>query len=322
MKIAIFGTGGVGGYAGARLAAAGHEVHFIARGPHLEAIRRDGLRVESIHGDLHIRPARATDRPAEVGPADWVLCAVKTWQLPEALAVMSPLLDPGTAVLPIQNSVEAADRVAEALGPEHVLGGAAWIRAEIADPGLIRHAAIEPRIVMGELDGGPSPRADALQRALQTAGVRAEVSSEIRSVIWSKFLFIASFSGVGAVTRADAGETRALTPTRALLRAAMEEVGALARAHGIRLSPDVIGETLRFVDELPAGGTSSMQRDLLAGRPSELEDQSGAVVRLGRAAGVPTPVHDFLYAALLPQERRARSAVAPVAELAADRNVP
>jgi len=311
MKIAIFGTGGVGGYAGARLAAAGHDVRFIARGQHLDAIRRDGLRVESIKGDLHIHPARATDQPAEVGPVDWVLCAVKTWQLAEAIAAMPPLVGAATVVLPVQNGVEAADRLAAVLGPQHVLGGAAWIRAEIVAPGLIRHAAVEPRIVLGELDGGASPRAEELQRALKAAGVRAEVSGEIRSVIWSKFLFITAMSGVGAVTRVPAGEFRALSPTRALLRGAMEEVVVVARARGVSLADGVIAETLRFVDELPADGTSSMQRDVLAGRPSELEDQSGAVVRIARQAGVPTPIHDFLYASLLPQERRARANLTP-----------
>jgi 2-dehydropantoate 2-reductase len=311
MKIAVFGTGGVGGYAGARLAAAGHDVHFIARGPHLEAIRRDGLRLESIKGDLHIRPARATDRPAEIGRVDWVLCAVKTWQLPEAVAAMPPLLGPDAPVLSVQNSVEAADRIGEALGAGHVLGGAAWIRAQIAEPGLIRHDAIEPRIVLGELSGGPSPRAEEVQGALAGAGIQAEVSGEIRAVIWSKFLFIASFSGVGAAARAAAGELRALPATRAMLRQAMEEIAALARARGVRLADGVVEETLRFVDALPASGTSSMQRDIFAARPSELEDQSGAVVRLGRQAGVPTPVHDFLYAALLPQEKRARSGLIP-----------
>ncbi|MFN2385167.1 MAG: 2-dehydropantoate 2-reductase [Thermoanaerobaculia bacterium] len=307
MKIAIFGTGGVGGYAGARLAAAGHEVHFIARGRHLDAIRRDGLRVESIKGDIHVRPARATDQPAEIEPVDWVLCAVKTWQLPEAAAAMPPLLGPGTPVLSVQNSVEAADRLAEALGAEHVLGGAAWIRAEIVEPGLIRHSAIEPRIVLGELGAGPSRRAEEVRSALAGAGVQAEVSTEIRSVIWSKFLFIASFSGVGAVARAAAGEFRNVPPTRAMLRDAMEEIALLARARGVRLDESVVQETLRFVDGLPASATSSMQRDIFAGRPSELDDQSGAVVRLARQVGVPTPVHDFLYAALLPQESRARA---------------
>lgn len=297
----------MGGYAGARLAAAGHDVSFIARGRHLEAIQRDGLRVESIKGNLHIRSARATNRPAEVGPVDWVFCAVKTWQLPEALDVMRPLVGAATAILPLQNGVEAVDRIAEALGSEHVLGGAAWIRSEIVEPGLIRHSAVEPRIVIGELDGRLSPRAEGMQRALEAAGVHAEVSGEIRSVLWSKFLMIASLSGVGAVTRVPVDESRAIPATRALLRGAMEEIFVLARAYGVRLPGGVIEETLRFVDELPVGGTSSMQRDVLAGRPSELEDQSGAVVRLGRQAGVPTPIHDLLYAALLPQERRARS---------------
>jgi 2-dehydropantoate 2-reductase len=286
---------------------AGHDVHFLARGAHLQAIRAEGLRVESILGDFHVHPARATDKPAEIGVVDWVLCAVKTWQLDEAIAAMTPLLGAATAILPLQNGVTAADRVAAALGAERVLAAATWIRAEIAAPGLIRHAGVEPRIALGELDGAARSRTGALCEALAGAGVRAEVSESIRDVLWTKFLFIAATSAVGAAARATVGELRAIPETRALAVTAMDEIAALGRARGIALSPETLADTVAFLDRLPASTTSSMQRDLIAGRPSELEDLCGAVVHMGRESGVRTPVNDFLYATLLPQEARATS---------------
>jgi 2-dehydropantoate 2-reductase len=308
VRFAVVGAGGVGGYFGARLAAAGHDVTFVARGEHLRAIRQHGLRVESIKGDLHIRPARATDRPDEVGPVDAVLCAVKAWQLPDALRATPPLLGKDSVVLPLQNGVEAVDQAAKALGRERVLGGAAWIRAEIAAPGLVRHSGIEPRIVLGEPGGGASVRARDLAAVLAQAGIAAEATGDIAGVLWSKLVFISATSAVGAVVRVPIDAFRSLAETRALLVAAMKETMAVAEARGVALAPDVLERTLAFVDSLPAGTTSSMQRDVMAGRPSELDAQCGAVVRLGREARVPTPVNDVLHAALLPQERAARQA--------------
>jgi 2-dehydropantoate 2-reductase len=306
MRIAIFGTGGAGGYFGARLAQAGEDVVFVARGAHLDAIRKHGLRVESIRGDVHIRPARATDRPDEIGPVDWVVCGVKAWQVSAAAQAMRPLMGARSAVLPLQNGVEAADQLAAVLGREHVVGGAAWIASHVAAPGIIRHIGVEPRVVLGELDGRASARAEALRDAFVRAGERAELSADIGAVVWAKFVFIAAVSGVGAVTRVPVGESRALAETRRLLAAAIEETAALARAHGVALAPDVAAATLAFIDQLTPHTTASMQRDIADGRPSELEAQNGAAVRLGRALGVPTPTHEFLYAALLPLERRAR----------------
>ncbi len=308
MLVAVFGTGGAGGYFGARLAVAGEDVSFIARGAHLEAIRTHGLRVESMRGDMHVQPARASDRAQDVGPVDWVICGVKAWQVPQAAEAMRPLIGPETAVLPLQNGVEAPDQLARVLGAAHVVGGAAWIAAQIAGPGLIRHLAVEPRVVFGELDGRRTPRVARLRDALTRAGERAEISDDVRALLWSKLAFISSVAGVGAVTRAPIGETRALPETRALLLAALVECVAVARAHGATLADDVVASTLAYVDALPAHTTASLQRDVADDRPSELDALSGALTRLGRACGVPTPSHDFLYAALLPQERRARAA--------------
>jgi 2-dehydropantoate 2-reductase len=312
VRIAIFGAGGVGGYFGGRLAAAGHDVAFIARGAHLAALRRDGLRVESPLGDFSVFPVEATDTPAEIGPVEAVLVAVKSGQVAAAGQAIPPLLDGSTFVVPLENGVEAPAELAQALGAERVLGGLCKIISLLAGPGHVHHVGAEPYVACGELwpaagdRGAGEGRAERVVAALSAAGVRAQVPADIEAAMWEKFLFIAAVSGVGAVTRATLGELRTLPETRQLLEAAMREIAAVAAARGIVLKPDIVERTLRSIDALPAHGTASMQRDLMAGRPSELEYQSGAVVRLGKAAGVETPVHQLLYASLLPMERRAR----------------
>jgi 2-dehydropantoate 2-reductase len=307
LPITIFGTGAVGAYFGGRLAEAGLDVAFIARGDHLRAIRAHGLRVTSPAGDFTIHPARASDDPAALGPADVILVGVKAWQVPEAARAMRPLLGPDTFVVPLQNGVEAPTQLAAALGAERVLGGVCRIIARIAAPGEIAHDGADPYIGFGELAGGPSARAEALRAAFGRArGVTAEVLTDVRAAMWRKFLFISTMSGLGAVTRAPIGVLRSLPETRELLQRALEEVRAVAAAHGVALPAEAVTETLAFMDALPADATASMQRDIIAGRPSELETQNGAVVRLARAAGVEVPVHDFLYRCLLPLELLAR----------------
>lgn len=311
MRIAILGAGGVGGYFGGRLAQAGHPVVFVARGAHLDAIRRDGLRVESLAGDFVVRPAEATDRTESVGQVDAVLVCVKSWQLPEAVVALRPLLGPQSFVVPLLNSVEAADQLASGVGGERVLGGLCRLVSYVAGPGRIRHAGLQPSIEFGERDRTSSKRTAALHAAFASAaGLEAAVSGDIDAAVWEKFLFIAPFGGVGAVTRAAAGQFRQVPETRAMLKAAMEEVALLARARGVRLRADALERTLRFTDALPEDATASMQRDILEGRPSELEAQTGAVVRLGRAAGLPVPVNECIYRSLLPAELRARGLAA------------
>jgi 2-dehydropantoate 2-reductase len=308
MRIAIFGTGGVGGYFGGRLAEAGESVAFLARGAHLDAIRRNGLRVESIAGDFTIAPAEATDSPAEVGPVDAVLVCVKGWQVRDAAAAMGPMLGRETFVVPLENGVENADEVGREIGPERVLGGLCRIMSYVAAPGVIRHAGVAPSLEFGERDGGRSARVEALAAAFAGArGVDARMSRDIEAAVWEKFLFISSYSGVGAVTRLNAGGMRGDARVRRMLRDAFVEVEALARARGVALRPDIVERTLAWVDNLPADATASMQRDILEGKPSELEQQNGAVVRLARAAGVAAPVHTGIYEALLPAEHRARA---------------
>lgn len=306
MRIAVYGIGGVGGYFGGRLAQAGEEMIFIARGQHLERIQKDGLRVESITGDFTAHPAQATDDPKRVGQVDAVIVGVKAWQVSEAAEAMRPLVGPETCVLPLQNGVDAPSLLAAVLGDRPVLGGMCQISAFIAAPGLIRHVGIEPSVLLGELDRRPSERTQRLLEVFQRAGVKASIPADIQLAMWDKFLFIAAFSGVGGVSRAPAGVVRATPETRRLLEQAMQEIVAVGKARGVAFPEDAIARRMAFVDSLAPGVVPSMVRDILEGRPSELGSQNGAVVRMGLEAGVPTPAHTFIYAALLPQELKAR----------------
>lgn len=307
MRFAIFGTGGVGGYFGGRLAEAGEDVTFVARGAHLEAIRKSGLTVESVAGDFRVFPANATDDPKSIGIVDAVLVAVKAWDVKQAAAAMRPIVGPDTVVVPLENGVEAPDELAEVLGPGPVLGGLCKIVSFIAAPGVVRHAGVSPSLAFGEPDGTESDRVRRLRDAMRRAkGITVEEPADIRVALWQKFIFISAMSGVGAVTRAPADAIRSIPESRRLLEAAMRETQAVGIGRGVRIPPHTADRTLGFFDTLPAGSTASMQRDVMEGRPSELEYQTGTIVRLGRAAGVSTPVNDYLYAALLPQEKKAR----------------
>jgi 2-dehydropantoate 2-reductase len=310
MRIAVFGTGAVGGYFGGRLAQAGEEVIFIARGEHLQALRSHGLRVDSSKGDFMLQPVQASADPAQVGEVDVLLVGVKAWQVPEAAQAMGPMVGPDTFVVPLQNGVEAPSQLAAVLGARHVLGGLCKIISFIVGPGHIRHAGLEPYVAFGELDNRPSERTERLRQAFARAvGVTVEIPPDIQVAMWEKFLFIASFSGVGAVTRAPAGVLRSVPETRQLLEQAMHEIFAVARAREIALPGDIVGQTMAVVDGLPPDGTASMQRDVMEGRPSELASQNGAIVSLGQEVGVATPLHGFIYHSLLPLELRARGQV-------------
>jgi 2-dehydropantoate 2-reductase len=307
MRIAIFGTGGVGGYFGGRLAQAGETVTFIARGAHLAAMRERGLRVESVAGDFVVHPADAV-AIEHAEPVDVVLVAVKAWQVSEAARSLAPLLGPDTFVVPLQNGVEAADRIADAIGAERVVGGLCRILAHLAGPGVVCHSGVAPRVEIGERDGRRSPRVQALAEVFgRVQGLSVLVPDSIEVAVWEKFLFIAPLSAVGAVTRLPVGAFRSVPSTRRMLEAAMREVEAVARARGVALPTDAVARTLAYVDVLPDDATTSMQRDILEGRPSELEDQVGATVRLAAAAGIAAPVHTSLYAWLQPHEIAARN---------------
>ena len=297
-RFAIMGSGAVGGYFGGRLAAAGFDVAFIARGAHLAAIRARGLAIESALGDVRIDPAKATDTPAEVGPVDVVLFATKLWDTESAGAAYRPLIGPQTAVISLQNGVEAEARLAAILGPAHVMGGVAQIAAAIAAPGRIEHTGGFANIIFGEIDGRRTARAEALLAALTEAGIGAALADDIVKAIWEKFVFLVGLSGVTGVTRRTIGPIREEPRSRALLTEIVAETAAVARAGGVALDDGVVAERLAFIDGLPAAMTSSMARDLTRGTRLELDWLSGAVVRLGRERGVDTPANAFVTAAL------------------------
>jgi len=309
MRIAIFGTGGAGGYFGAQLARAGEDVIFIARGEHLKAIHTQGLRVETPKGEIVIQPAQAVDDSAQVGVVDSVIVGVKAWQVTEAARAMQPMIGPETFVVPLQNGVEAPSQLAEVLGTDHVLGGLCGTISWIVGPGHIRSLGEAHFIKFGELDKRPSRRAEQLRQAFERAGVKVEVPSDIHVALWEKLLFVVSFGGVGAVTRAPIGVIRALPETRRQLEQCMLEIFAVARARQIALSDGIIEKSMMFLDSLAPSSTTSLQRDIADGRPSELEAWNGAVVRLGRQVGVATPLHEMIYHSLLPLELRARGKV-------------
>ncbi len=306
MRIAIFGSGGVGGYFGGRLALAGQDVTFIARGEHLRALRSTGLRVDSIKGDFTVSPVLASNDPAQVRNVDVIILGVKAWQIGEAANAMAPMLGPATFVLPLQNGVEAFPQLSAVLGRDRVLGGLCKIVSYVVEPGHIRHAGFEPFVAFGEWGNHLSDRVAALRETFTQAGVEAKVPADIQAAVWNKFLFIAGYSGVGAVTQSPAGVLRKLPQTRVLMEQAMREILLVAKAHNVRLSDDAVDQALTSLDGLPENAMSSMQRDIMAHLPSELESQNGAVVRLGREAGIETPVNSFIYASLLPLEMRAR----------------
>ncbi|KDN19879.1 2-dehydropantoate 2-reductase [Amycolatopsis rifamycinica] len=301
MKFAIIGAGGLGGFFGARLADAGHDVSFLARGEHLTALRERGLTLLAPDGTATARPVHATADPAELDPADAVLLAVKIAQLDAAVAALPPWAD---AVITLQNGVDAPAQVARTVGKDAVLPGVAKVIAALAGPGTVRHVGGPGSLDFAEWDNRPSERAERIRAAFGTAGIPTTPPADIWTELWAKFLFIAPLGGLGAVAGVPFGELREHPETRRTLQAAMVEVERLARASGVELPADVVARTMAFVDRQPADGTTSMQRDIAAGRPSELDAWTGSVVRLGREAGIPTPVNDVLYAVLRLREGR------------------
>ncbi|HSE33776.1 MAG TPA: 2-dehydropantoate 2-reductase [Pyrinomonadaceae bacterium] len=306
--MAIFGTGGVGGYFGGRLAQAGEDVIFIARGEHLRAIQTSGLRVDSLNGDFVINPAKATNDVTEIGPVDLIIVGVKAWQVPDAARAMKLLVGPNTTVLPLQNGVDAVPQLTAELGSEVVIGGLCKIVSFVVAPGHIRHAGFSPSIVIGELDNQRTDRIVEIEKTLNHAGVETTIAADIHVALWMKFLFIASFSGVGAIANAPAGTLRSDPELRAQMLQAMKEIYELAQARNIKLPSNSIDTVMAGVNALPADATSSMQRDIAAGKPSELESQNGAVVRMALESRVEVPTHEFIYAKLKPFEQKARAA--------------
>ena len=309
MKVAVIGAGGAGGYFGARWAEAGLDVTLLARGAHLEAINSQGLVLHSPLGDARV-DVPAVESAAEVGKVDVVVVATKAWQLPPLADVLAPMVGPDTLVFGLQNGVEAADILSTFVPPSQVLGGTCRIISFVEEPGVIRHAGIDPTLTIGERAGDGSLRIQPVAEALDNArGLSVEIADDIDAAVWRKFLLFAPMSGLGSITQAPIGVFRSLAEPRSLLVGAVQEVFALARARGVALPPESVEQALQFIDGLPAGGTTSLQRDFRDGARTEIEALSGAVVRLAAEAAVPVPVHTFLYSALLPLELKARGAI-------------
>jgi 2-dehydropantoate 2-reductase len=298
MRIAVMGSGGVGGYFGGRLAASGQDVTFVARGAHLHAIGQRGLAITSALGDATIRTANATDDPAQIGPVDLVVFTVKLYDSKHAAEAIRPLVGPGTGVVTFQNGVESTDVLARALGAEHVVGGVANIAAVIAEPGVIRHTGTMARVVFGELGGRRSERVAALADALQAAGVNHRLSDDIQRDIWDKMVLLSAFSGLTALMRLPIGPIREEPDTRAMYREGLAEALAVARAKRIALPDDLTEQKLAQTDALPYEMKSSMLEDLERGRRLELPWLSGAIARMGQELGIATPVHSFVTTAL------------------------
>tara|TARA_B100001146_G_scaffold52988_1_gene46355 strand:+ start:235 stop:1179 length:945 start_codon:yes stop_codon:yes gene_type:complete len=306
LRIAIFGAGGIGGYLGGRLSQAGEEVVLIARGEHLQAIKEHGLRVDSIKGDFVATPALATDNPTEAEPVDAVILGVKAWQVLDAAKAMRPMIGPETFVVPMQNGVEATAQLASVLGEKSVVVGLGGLVSYIVGPGHILHAGGEPYVSFGESDNSTSERTQNLLEAFKNAGVIANIPANIQAALWAKLALMAVNSGIGAITRVPTGQWRSVAGSWKMAQQVAQEVLAVAAGKGIAMPSDSLASTVARLEASAPNSTSSMQRDLMEGRFSELEVQTGAVVRLGLEAGVPTPVNTFIYNSLLPQEMNAR----------------
>lgn len=301
MRIVVMGAGGVGGYFGAYLARAGHEVVFIARGAHLEAIRRDGFRLEGARGNIVLATVGATDDPASIdGPADVVLFAVKLYDTESAGEAIRPVVGDRTMVVNLQNGVDGPDRLAGVVGRNAVLGGAAYVSALIAEPGVVRYTSDMSRIVFGELDGQASERAVAFRDACRSAGFEADVSGDIRATLWDKFVLLATNAGLTTLLRKPAGEVYTDPEIMDLAQALMSEVVAVAAAEGIRTSPDIIDRSVALSKSFPAGMYASMYHDLARGRRIEVASLSGLIARRGAELGVPVPHHTTIWCALKP----------------------
>lgn len=298
MKITVMGSGGIGGYFGARLAAAGNEVTFVARGSHLAAMQNEGLRIESPLGNLHLSTTRAVRDAAEAGPADAVLFAVKMGDAESAAASLRPVLGKGTPIFTFQNGVEAADLIDRIVGAGHVVPGVARIASHIAKPGLIQHGSPFAQLQFAEANNAPSERCAAFHATCRNAGIDAELSTNIQRALWLKFAMLAPMAGITTLTQHTAGPLRRNADTRALIEAAIGEIVAVGQAAGTGLGAADLPSLIKTVDGLPETMTSSMSHDRAAGKPLELNWLSGAVVRLGERHAVATPTHRFIVQAL------------------------
>ncbi len=306
MKIAVVGAGGVGGYFGGRLASSGLDVTFVARGEHLKAMREKGLKVISFLGDFSVPRAQATDDFGTIGQVDLVILGVKAWQVQESALQMKGLVGEQTTILPLQNGIMAAEELGGVFADKNIIGGLCRIISRIESPGVIRHSGLEPFIAFGELDRRKTDRIGEIKRMFDAAGIVAHLADDIHTELWNKFMAIC-VSGLLAVTRSTYGRVRELPETRTMMRELLREIHAVALKAGQALDPDIVEKTMALIDSYPYDSNSSLTRDVMEGRPSEIEYQNGTVVRLGRRYGIDVPVNRFIYGSILPMESAARA---------------
>ena len=306
MHIAIIGTGGVGGYFGGRLAQAGHQVSFLARGKHLEAIRQNGLRVQSLKERFTIMPYQTTDTIEEMEPADLILFCTKSWQIDDIAPRLLPLFKESTLILPLQNGADNAERIQKYMDPKHVLGGLCRIYSKIEAPGCIHHFAYPPEVTFGKLPQTMNSGVSELQNVFKNANIASVYTDDIQAAIWTKFMFIATVSGLGALTGVSIGQMYATEETCCLLEQTATEIYMIAKEKQINLPKDSVEKCMHFISKQPYEATASTQRDILEGRPSELHNFNGYIVREGERLDVLTPINAFTYYSLLPKEKIAR----------------
>ncbi|MGC9150248.1 MAG: ketopantoate reductase family protein [Microbacter sp.] len=308
MRIGIIGTGGVGGYFGAKLAKAGNEVIFIARGKHLQAMLENGLQIKSIKGDFAIHPVNATDQLEALRGSTFIIMATKAWQVKEVAQQLKNIIDPDTFILPLENGILSSEELLEIMPHHHVLGGLCRIISKIKAPGIIEHVGVNPTITFGELDNTSTKATETLKQLFDQAGIESYHAKDIQAERWKKFTSIC-VSGLLALTRSNYGAMRSIPETRSIMIQLYHEIVDVAKAAQINLPDDFVQKIVAITDALPAESNASMARDIWEGKPSELEYQNGTIVRLGKKLNVPTPINDFIYGCLLPMELKVRNSL-------------
>tara|TARA_R100001369_G_scaffold29172_4_gene52707 strand:+ start:195245 stop:196183 length:939 start_codon:yes stop_codon:yes gene_type:complete len=306
MKILMYGAGGIGGYFGAKLAKAGNEVTIYARGVHLKVIQKSGINVKSIHGDFRAKPKLATDDLSKLEPPDLILLGVKSWQIPSIAKTLKPILDKNTMILPLQNGASNVEMLLKELPEENVLSGLCLIVSYISAPGEITHAGHEPKIIFGEKDNSRTQRVLDLSEVFTKAKISNLIPEDITLEIWKKFLFITTISALGGLTRVPLGKMRESEYLREVILSTGKEIIAVANAKNIKLTPQHLDLVMETISNLKPETTASTQRDIMEGKPSELENFNGYIIKEGKRLGVPTPVNQFIYECLLPMEKQAR----------------
>lgn len=307
MKILIYGVGGVGGYFGGRLTTTSHHITFIARGAHLEAIKQKGLQIHSITGDFTAIPDFATDNLSKIEQPDLVILGIKSWQVVEAAKALKSYLKPETVVLPLQNGAANADKLVQVLPQENVLNGLCRIISFIDGPGVIKHPAFEPSITFGEVDNTRSERVNKIKSLFDQAEITNHIAHDIEAEVWKKFLFICTISGVGGLTRVPVGKIRESNYLYKVMQDTAQEILTIAQAKNIALTQKDLDKTFASIDAQDPNTTASTQRDIMEGKPSELENFNGYIVKQGKKLGVSTPVNEMIYECLLPMEKLARA---------------